>query len=197
MKIKLYKLNIKYTFSLFIFIVLLVTGLVIQEICSSNSINVSSTTYIWENKQTETKTNYIKWVDFSPTYKVLLETSKLDIESHNNNSVVQYNWIELLAYLACQYGGDFRNYKSSDLQNLCSKLDAGNSIHDLAQNFKYYSYYYEAFDAVLHEYIGYYEVAENSPNSTVKYLVQKYGIKVYSPIAKNYSFSHYDDFRKF
>lgn len=195
MKTNHYKLNKKYSFQLSIFVVILIAGLIIQDLCISNPLQVSSTSYIWENEQTESKQNYIKWVDFSPSYNALLETSKLDIDSHNNNNTVQYNWIELLAYLACQYGGDFSNYKSSDLSNLQNKLDNGKTMEDLTENLKYYSYYYEAFDAVLHEYIGYYEVEENSPNSSVKYLVQKYGIKVCSPIAKNYSFSHYDDFR--
>lgn len=197
MKTKLYVLNKKYAFVSFIFIFLLIVGLIIQETYKKNPLSVFSQSYVWEDKQSENqnKNNYIKWVDFSPTYQALSETSKIDIESHNNdNSSVQYNWIELLSYLACQYGGNFKNYKSSDLKDLCDKLSSGNTIDDLTKNLKHYTYYYEAFDAVLHEYIGYYEVEENSPNSTVKYLVQKYGLKVFSPIAKNYSYSHYDDF---
>ena len=195
MKIKIYKLKYKYSLSLFILIALLITGLIIQEISNSGSIAVSSD-YIWENKknENETKNNYIKWVDFSPTYNVLVDTSKLDIDSHNNGNSITYNWIELLSYLACIYGGNFDNYKSDDLKKLCDKLSSGSTMEELTHDLKHYSYFYEAFDAVLHEYIGYYEVEESSPNSTVKYLVQKYGLKVFSPIAKNYSYSHYDDF---
>ena len=74
---------------------------------------------------------------------------------------------------------------------------------------KNYAYYYEAYDAVLHEYIGEYQIEVTNSNnsadsgvsenlntlsdSTSQYQT-KYGIKAFLPIAKNYSFSHYDDF---
>ena len=114
MKTKLYVLNKKYAFVSFIFIFLLIVGLIIQETYKKNPLSVFSQSYVWEYKQSENqnKNNYIKWVDFSPTYQALSETSKIDIESHNNdNSSVQYNWIELLSYLACQYGGNFKNFR--------------------------------------------------------------------------------------
>ena len=31
----------------------------------------------------------------------------------NNNGII-YNWIELLAYLACKNGGDFKSFKKSN-----------------------------------------------------------------------------------
>lgn len=43
---------------------------------------------------------------------------RLDVESHQNDNGVTYNWIELLAYLACKNGGNFKNFKQEDLTNL-------------------------------------------------------------------------------
>ena len=60
---------------------------------------------------------------------------------------------------------------------------------DITKNMKNYNYYYEGYDSVLHEFIGDYQI-ENSD----KQFVEKYGIKAFHPIAKNYSYSHYDDF---
>lgn len=138
--------------------------------------------FMWQSDKQDN--NYIKWVDFTPTADVLNKTAKLDIDSHNDpNSTVQYNWIELLSYLACKYGGNFKKYNSKDLTALTEKLKSGSTMAELTKDMKYYSYYYEAYDAVLHEYIGECEDDENT-----------YGLKVFLPIAKNYGFSHYDDF---
>ncbi len=155
-------------------------------ICSGISIYAfanNSFPFIWESQSTQK--DYIKWVDFTPTYEVLNQTSKLDIDSHNDpNSNITYNWIELISYLACKYGGDFKKYNNKDLTDLTNQLKSGISMSELTKDMKYYSYYFEAYDAVLHEFIGEYE--ENFET--------KYGIKVFLPIAKNYCFSHYDDF---
>ena len=53
----------------------------------------------------DNESDFIKWVDFNVTSEALKLTADLDIKSHNNNEEIKYNWIELLAYLACIYGG--------------------------------------------------------------------------------------------
>ena len=60
-----------------------------------------------ENNDIEEKKDFIKWVDFNITADALNKTAKLDIDSHCNNSDIKYNWIELLAYLACKNGRKF------------------------------------------------------------------------------------------
>lgn len=147
--------------------------------------------FIWKNEEK----NYIKWVDFSPTATVLKDTAKLDIESHNNpESKTRYNWIEILSYLACKYGGNFKKYNSKDLTDLKQKVESGNTIAELMKDSKYYPYYFEAYDAVLHEFIGEYTVDVKDTKTGEIITETRYGVKVYSPIAKNFSFSHYDDF---
>lgn len=146
------------------------------------------------NEETSSdKNDYIKWVDFNVTSEALKLTSKLDIESHNNNSEIQYNWIELLAYLASRNGGNFKNFKQSHLDDLIKKLNNRETISDLTSNMKFYDYYYEAYSAVLSGFIGNYSIETCNENGE-KVFEDRYGIKAFLPIAKNYNFSHYDDF---
>ncbi len=136
--------------------------------------------------------DYIKWVDFNVTSEVLTLTSKLDIESHNNDHTIKYNWIELISYLGAKYGGNFDNFSSKDLDDLICSLDSGSTITELTSNFKNYNYYYEAYSAVLSEFIGTYWIQTTIDGETI--FKEKYGLKNFSPIAKGYYFHHYDDF---
>ncbi len=163
------------------------------------SLPTSSSNLIWsntiDNSANDNEKKYIKWVDFSVTYDALDKTSKLDINSHNNNEEIKYNWIELLSYLACKYGGDFKRFSNNDLVALTNKLKNGSTMEELTKNLKNYSYYYEAYSTILCEFIGEYEVElPNDVGTENKIFTKKYGVKAFSPIAKNYSFNHYDDF---
>lgn len=142
---------------------------------------------------TNNQKNFIKWVDFNVTCEALNLTSKLDIDSHNNNEEITYNWIELLSYLACKNGGNFKNFKKKDLDTLVDKLKNGETMSDLSSNLKFYDYYFESYSAVLGNFIGNYQIETLNEDGT-KSLKEKYGLKAFLPIAKNYSFSHYDDF---
>lgn len=141
----------------------------------------------------ETKKDYIKWVDFKVCSEALSLTAKLDIESHTKQEEITYNWIELLAYLACKNGGDFKNFKSTELTDLVKKIKEEGPISELVKDFKFYDYYYESYSAVLGGMIGNYSI-ETLQEDGSKVLEEKYGLKAFLPIAKNYSFSHYDDF---
>ncbi|MGI6049498.1 MAG: M23 family metallopeptidase [Acetivibrionales bacterium] len=141
----------------------------------------------------EEEKNYIKWVDFNVPYSAMEKALALDIKAYETEN--KLNWIELIAYLATKYGGNFKKYKSSDMDKLVKALNEGETMEDLTANFKHYSYYYEAYTAVLGGFVGEYEVEvddENNPGN--KIFVKKYGLKAFSPIAKGYGFSHYDDF---
>lgn len=178
--IKSFKLNKKIFIIFIIFIILIISILLFYSFGSDDSDN-------------STKDTFIKWVDFNVTSEALNLTAKLDINSHNNDEEIKYNWIELLAYLACKNGGDFKNFKESDLNNLVNKIENGESITDLSKDLKFYDYYYESYSAVLGNFIGNYQI-ETSNEDGSKSLKENYGLKAFLPIAKNYSFSHYDDF---
>lgn len=145
-----------------------------------------------ESNNNEDK-SYIKWVDFKGTSSILAKLSKLDINSHVNNDDIKFNWIELMAYLSCKYGGELSKFNQTDLDNLVNKLKSGITIEELTKDYKLYNYYYESLDAIFHEYIGEYTIQSSDDSGNVSYKTC-YGIKVFSPIAKGYSFSHYKDF---
>lgn len=125
---------------------------------------------------------YIKWVDFTPSYEVMRQALNIDIQSHETDTPV--SWIELLAYAAAKNGGNFKNSSDSNITKLYERIKSGEDIEAITADLKYYDYYYKAYSAVLKEYVGYTET-ESGP---------AYGLKVYSPIAAGYYYSHYDDF---
>lgn len=131
--------------------------------------------------------DFIKWVDFKISSEALNDAKKIDIETYNTDNHI--NWIDILSCLGTKYGGDFSKYKKADLNSIVEKLNQGKNAKDLFSESKYYSYYYEAYSAVLGEYIGEYTVINQ--NGVAE---EKYGLKAFSPIANGYYFSHYDDF---
>ena len=138
--------------------------------------------------------SYIKWVDFNINSSILTKIAKLDIDSHkDSNSIVKFNFAEILAYLASKYGGDFTRFNSKDLDTLISELQKGITIEEMTTNSKYYNYYHEVYTTIFDEYIGEYSLEKEDENGN-KIYETVYGIKAFSPIAKNYSFSHYRDF---
>ena len=158
--------------------------------CSSKYIITSANV----EKIEEEKKDYIKWVDFNVNLTALEKTADLDIYSHTNNSEIKYNWIEILAYFGCKYGGNLNNFKQKDLDKLVSEIQNNNtSVQELMKDNKYYQYYLEAYGAILKEFIGNYSI-ETLDEQGNKIFKEKYGVKAFSPIAKNYGFSHYDDF---
>lgn len=136
---------------------------------------------------------YIKWVDYNVPYEAMEKALSMDVKSHNKP--VQLHWVEMLAYLATRYGGNFKKYKAKDLDELAEKLNQGQTMEQLTASMKHYTYFYEAYNAILGNFVGEYDVQVKDPdNSEKKIWEKKYGLKAFSPIAKGYSFSHYDDF---
>lgn len=188
--IKINKKIILSTIIIFLIIILISSYFIISK-------SIESSTFIFWNDSTSINLaeneDYIKWVDFKITSEVLTKTAKLDIDSHNSNSEIKYNWIEILAYLACKNGGNFKKFNQNDLTKLLEQLQSGKSISNITKDMKYYNYYYESYSAVLGGFIGNYSIEIENEDGTTSFQ-DKYGIKAFLPIAKNYSFSHYDDF---
>lgn len=136
---------------------------------------------------------FIKWVDFNVPYSLLEKTLNLDIKSYGTET--KLNWIELLAYMAAKCGGNFKRYRSADLNKLVKYLKEGGKMEELTRDMKYYPYYLEAYTAVLGGFVGEFEIeTEDRENPGNKVFVKKYGLKAFLPVAKGYGFSHYDDF---
>lgn len=131
---------------------------------------------------------YIKWIDFKITSNALKDASEIDISTKNTEH--HLDWISILSYFGQKYGGDFSKYSKKDLNELCEKAK-NKPIEELCANKKLYEYYKKAYGAVLGGMLGeYYTENENGERSDKA----EYGIKAFSPIARGYSYNHYDDF---
>lgn len=141
---------------------------------------------VWETSS-QTKQNFIKWVDFNVTLEALDTASQYDISTFD--TPVHLNWIELLACTAAKSGGSFSAASIKEMDSLAQKLTSKEaSLEELTKDLKYYPYYLEAYSAVLGGLLGEYEIEEQGA------WVKKYGLKAFSPIAKNFPYSDYDDF---
>jgi len=111
----------------------------------------------------DSEKGFIKWVDFGVCYEALDKALKADIKSVE--SEVKLDWIEILAYLAARYGGNFSRYKAKDMDNLISRLNNGESIENLTKDMKYYNYFHEAYTAVLGGFVGGFEIEVDDENN--------------------------------
>lgn len=135
---------------------------------------------------------FIKWVDFNVSYEALCDTMEIDVDTYGTEQ--HYSWIDLLAYLAAKNGNNFSSYKKKDLNALMDKLNSGTTLETLTKEMKYFPYYQETIGAVLSEFIGEYSIQTKAEDGGEPVWEQKYGLKAFSPIAKNFGFEHYDDF---
>ena len=127
--------------------------------------------------------NYIKWVEFHVTDEALAAAYALDVETYRDE--VHLNWIELLSYVAAKTGGKFEKDSVRKIQEAAEKLKSGDTtMEELTESMEYYDYYLEAYTAVLGGMMGEFKL-DGRP---------VYGLKAFSPIAKGFDYSHYDDF---
>ncbi|MDO5348633.1 MAG: M23 family metallopeptidase [Lachnospiraceae bacterium] len=161
-----------------------------------------------ESQPQESK-KFIKWVDFTVTSEAMTKAFRLDVDTIQQEP--HLNWIQLLAYLGARYGGDFSRYKAADMDALVQKLKSGQTMEELTEEMKYYNYYLEAYSAVLGGMVGTFEdeipmdqvpdsvscrpaePAEGSSQPQTVW-VTRYGLKAFSPIAKGFPYSEFDDF---
>lgn len=155
---------------------------------------VSQETMMYEvSKEGETEKKFIKWVEFNVPYEALQKAYEADRDSYSED--VHLNWIELLAYLGTKYGGDFSSYQASDMDRLMEELKSGTMTQELTDGKEYYSYYLEAYTAVLGGMVGEYEIeVPIGEDGAEKEWKKMYGLKAFSPVAKGYEYSDYDDF---
>ncbi|NLJ58651.1 MAG: M23 family metallopeptidase [Tissierellia bacterium] len=174
-------IKIRRKIALVIISFVLLTGLISLHIHRSKSVSADQ------------QEDFIKWVDFRVSYEAMDKALRADINSIDEE--VKLNWIELLAYLGTRYGGDFfSRYKAKDMDNLIERLRSGESIEFITKDLQHYDYYYQAYSAVLEGFVGPFEIEEKDEESGEKVWVNKYGLKVFSPIAAGYHYGHYDDF---
>ncbi len=127
--------------------------------------------------------NYIKWVEFHVTNEAMSAAYDLDVDSYRDE--IHVNWIELLAYVGAKTGGKFDKNSVRKIEEAAEKLKSGDcTMEELTEDMEYYDYYLEAYTAVLGGMTGEFTLDGK----------RVYGLKAFSPIAKGFDYSHYDDF---
>ena len=126
----------------------------------------------------------IRWVDFGVPYESLKYAMDQDITSAEQENYV--SWIDILAVAACRTGG---KCGLSSVKKATQDLKGGKSPEELLGNtYRYYSYYHDAYTAVLGGLLGNYAIEKDGQ------WLPAYGLKAFSPIAAGYGYSHCDDF---
>ena len=131
--------------------------------------------------------NYIKWVEFHATCEALAAAYEMDVASCQEE--VHVNWIELLAYVGAKHGGKFDRNSVREIEAAAGELRGKETtMEKLTEDMEYYEYYLEAYTAVLSGMVGEFSLMEDGKWK------RYYGLKAFSPIAKGFDYSHYDDF---
>lgn len=132
---------------------------------------------------------YIKWVDFNVSYEALCKAYDYDVDTYGEE--IHLDWIDLLAYAAAKNGGDFGVGAVEDIRVIAERIqEKETTMEEATRDMKHFSYYKEAYTAVLGGFVGEYEIRESADGKYVK----QYGLKAFSPVAKGFPYSDYDDF---
>lgn len=171
--------------------------ILIKEIHGGNSDKLpTSKEEIGENREAaevSSDGSYIKWVDFNVTSEAMSAAYDIDIESYEED--IHVDWIDLLAYTGTLSGGKFDKKSVSRIQETAKKLRSGETtMEELTKDMEYFDYYREAYDAVLGGMVGEFSIEVPSDGTGEKEWKKYYGLKAFSPIAKGFDYSHYDDF---
>lgn len=135
-----------------------------------------------------TERDYIRWLEFNLRLSSLQLALKYDIESFGKETPLC--WIELLSYAAARNWGNVKEERKINgyISEAAKKLNDGATIEELTADLKLYGYFHQTYHSVLSGFVGEFEVIEG------EVATRKYGLKVFSPIARGFGYSHYDDF---
>lgn len=169
---------------LMLLLLLLVTGEVWTTPGISSFFSASETAS--QVKEDSDGKTYLTWVDFDVTKEALEAAYRYDVDSYGKENHV--GWIALLACMAAETGGDFSGFEKKDLEKAVGIIEK-NGLEGLQKGKESFAYYYEAYSVVLGGMVGEYEVQQK--DNTWK---RVYGLKAFSPIAKGFAYTGYDDF---
>ena len=155
------------------------------------SVN-SDSVLMEENAEEETGKDYIKWVDFNVSCEALSQAYETDVDTYREDYHI--DWISLLAYTAARNGGEFGKQALKDMDALTEKIKNGETtLEEATADLKNYDYFREAYDAALGGMVGEFLLQEQDESGNLVWK-RKYGLKAYSPIAKGFPYTDYDDF---
>lgn len=126
----------------------------------------------------------IKWVDFDVPYESMKYAMDVDIKTFDQEK--HLSWIDILSLAACRTGG---KCGMDSVRKAAEDLKKDQSAQELLKDqTKYFDYYHQAYSAVLGGFLGSYAIEKDGQWTA------QYGLKVFSPIAEGYYYTHYDDF---
>ncbi len=135
--------------------------------------------------QTSAAEDYIRWVDFNVGYAALHEAMTIDIESQGTEQPL--SWIDILALASTREGNGTLSIRA--VKSAAKELRKDRSPKQLlGEQYRYFSYYQEAYRAVLGGLLGSYAIEVDGE------WMPAYGLKAFSPIAAGYGYNHYEDF---
>lgn len=101
------------------------------------------------------------WISCSIPSGIMEQAFRLDINSCQ--APVHLSWIDLLACLGSEYGGDFSRFQQEDLDALANALSAGAAMDQLVSDPDSFSQYRETYQAVLGGLVGYFRQEADAP----------------------------------
>lgn len=164
-------------------------------LCTAISVLLSSflsDPSIITSKSADDPEKPIRWVEFNVPYEVLKRAMDTDIETYDE--AVHVSWIDILAYLAAKYGGDFSNYSNDDMDAFIENVKKGRSVATITKDMEYFNYYSRAYGAVLGGFLGEYQIKLSDDESGEASWKRVYGLKAFSPLADGFYYSDFDDF---
>ncbi len=127
----------------------------------------------------------IRYVAFDVPAAALSRALEADVRTEG-----EIDWVDLLAALACRYGGDWSNYRQTDLDAAVAERERGQNT---AEQGAYYAYYRAAYGAVLDGLVGDFSEQQTDGAGNLVWNRQ-YGLKAFCPIAAGFCYSESDDF---
>lgn len=130
--------------------------------------------------------DYIKWVDFDIPTNALQTAMEIDIDSQGEEKPL--DWVEILAVAATKNGSG--KLSVGQVQDAAKLLRGDVPVKELLKDqMKTYTYFREAYGAVLSGLLGSYAI--RGADGTWK---PEYGLKAFCPVAAGWGFSHSKDF---
>ncbi len=134
----------------------------------------------------------VRWVEFHVPAEALAKAYEADVKSYGTDG--HMDWVSLLALTAAQSGGEWGGRALERLDTTIMELSEGKArAEELAEGLPSYNYYIQAYEAVLGGMVGEFLIQEEDETGEAVWR-RKYGLKAFSPIAKGFPYSDFDDF---
>lgn len=172
-------------------------------LCVQSRKAAAENTYAIMEESGGEKKDYIHWVEFTVPAEVMQKAFRLDHGKYPGGCSSELGGTACISRSKIRRG--FRVVPAGRSRRGDGKLKSGVTMEELTKDMKYYAYYREAYGAVLDGMVGYFEQETETPedltqsgtgeNGNAKTVwLRKYGLKAFSPIAKNFPYSDFDDF---